>query len=109
MISSGFLPTTARPAGSPPVARASADVYSGPAPLTVNFDASGSSDPDGTIVAYDWDFMDGTFSAEANPSHEFTLPGTYLVTLSVTDDQGMQASSALTISVEKAKGKGRRK
>jgi len=88
-----------------PVAVASADVYSGKAPLVVTFDSSASTDPDGTIVGYSWDFMDGSSSAEANPLHEFTVPGTYLVTLTVTDDQGMQATSSIDITVRKGRGK----
>lgn len=89
----------------PPEAAAGADVYSGKAPLLVTFDSSGSTDPDGTIVGYSWDFNDGGSSTDANPSHEFTEPGTYLVTLTVTDDLGMEASSSITIRVRKGKGK----
>jgi PKD repeat protein len=89
----------------PPVAVASADVYSGKSPLMVNFDSSASTDSDGTIVAYSWDFMDGSFSTEANPSHEFTVANRYLVTLTVTDDQGMEASSSITITARKGKRK----
>jgi uncharacterized membrane protein len=88
-----------------PVAIASADIYSGKAPLVVTFDSSGSTDPDGAIVGYSWDFMDGSSSEEANPLHDFTVPGTYLVTLTVTDDQGMQASSSIDITVRNGKGK----
>lgn len=84
---------------------ASADVTSGKAPLLVNFDASGSNDPDGTISSYSWDFMDGNLSTKANPSHTFTETGAYLVTLSVTDDLGAKASSSITITVRKGKRK----
>ena len=84
-----------------PIAVAGADVTSGKAPLTVNFDASGSSDSDGAISGYSWDFMDGKFSTEASPSHKFTKTGTYLVTLTVTDDQGATASDSITINVLK--------
>lgn len=89
----------------PPVAVASADVYSGKAPLVVTFDSSASTDPDGTIIGYSWNFMDGSFSTEPNPSHEFTIPDSYPVTLTVTDDQGMQASSTITITVRKGRRK----
>jgi len=87
-----------------PVAVASADIYSGKTPLVVTFDSSASTDPDGTIVGYTWDFMDGGSSTETNPLHEFTVPGNYLVSLTVTDDQGMQASSSIDITVRKGKG-----
>ncbi len=88
-----------------PVAVAGADDYSGKAPLLVNFDSSACLDYDGTISAYSWNFMDGSSSAETNPEHEFTVPGTYPVTLTVTDDQGMQASSSISITVRKGKRK----
>ena len=101
-------PVVEEPAPAPnqmPQAVAIADVYAGKAPLRVNFDSTGSSDADGTIVAYDWDFMDGSTSTEPNPSHRFTDAGTYAVTLTVTDDQGMSASNSVTITVTKANGK----
>lgn len=100
-VSHGFMLTTGATTNQPPVAVATADVYSGRAPLVVNFDASSSTDPDGSIVNYLWDFMDGTTSTEMNPTHEFTSRGTYLVTLTVTDEQGLQASNALKITVRK--------
>ncbi len=88
-----------------PVAVASADIYTGKAPLAVTFDSSASTDLDGSIAGYSWNFMDGSTSTDANPLHEFTVPGTYLVTLTVTDDQGMQATSSVDITVRKGKGK----
>jgi PKD repeat protein len=87
----------------PPVAvaaAASADPVSGKAPLMVNFDASGST---GGNIGYSWDFMDGTVSTAANPSHTFTLADSYPVTLTVTDDQGTQATSVVTITVRKGR------
>jgi len=110
-VAHGFLLTNGAVSAPPPVenqqpvAVASADVYSGRAPLVVTFDSSASTDLDGTIVGYSWDFMDGSSSTEANPLHEFTVPGSYLVTLTVTDDQGMQAISSIDITVRKGKGK----
>ena len=89
----------------PPEAVASADVYSGKAPLMVNFDSSASTDQDGTIVSYAWDFMDGSVSTDANPSHEFTTPDKYLVTLTVTDDQGLTSFAEVEITVRKGKRK----
>lgn len=101
-------PVVTEPAPAPnqmPQAVASADVYAGKAPLRVNFDSSGSADPDGLIISYHWDFMDGNTSTDANPSHRFTDPGSYAVTLTVTDDRGMSASNSITITVTKANGK----
>ena len=105
-VAHGFVLTNGTISGplpvdnQPPVAVVSADVTSGKAPLVVNF-SSASTDSDGTITGYSWDFMDGRFSTEANPSHKFTKTGTYRVTLTVTDDGGMTASDSITINVTK--------
>ncbi len=74
------------PDNQAPTAVAGAVPLTGEYDLEVTFDASGSSDPDGTIVAWDWDFDDGNTSTEANPTHTFTASGDYAVTLTVTDD-----------------------
>ena len=47
-----------------------------------------STDDDGTIQSHSWTFGDGTNSTETNPSHTYTTPGKYKVTLVVTDDRG---------------------
>jgi PKD repeat protein len=78
---------------APPVADAEPAVRSGRAPLDVTFQTTGSSDPDGTIASYAWDFGDGTTGAGAEPTHTYTAGGRYFPTLTVTDDGG--ASSTL--------------
>ena len=86
-------------AGTRPSAVISADVVSGPAPLTVSFDGSGSSDPDGIIAGYAWDFGDGNGSSLASPSHIYTLPGSYTASLTVTDNDGRTDTQSIIISV----------
>ncbi len=54
----------------------------------IDFDASESHDPDGTIISYHWDFGDGTTATGVSISHSYSESGTYTVTLSVTDDDG---------------------
>jgi|GEM_PF-2217321 len=77
----------------PPVAAFSADPMSGTFefPLEVDFDASASDDPDGSIVSYDWNFGDGSDSTLAGPtvSHSYQDPGggSIAVTLTVTDNE----------------------
>ncbi|WP_187264803.1 PQQ-dependent sugar dehydrogenase, partial [Pontibacter beigongshangensis] len=86
----------------PPKAVATADKLSGTSPLTVKFSSSGSSDPEGQALKYEWNFGDGTpVSAEANPSHTFSASGiaSYTVTLKVTDAGGMSATAQLTIAL----------
>ncbi len=65
----------------------------------VNFDGSGSFDSDGTIVSYEWDFGDGTSDTGINPSYEYNAAGTYIVTLTVTDDDGAIDSDTLIVDV----------
>jgi PKD repeat protein len=86
--------------GSSPVAVVTADPTSGTVPLTVNFSASGSSDPDGTIAATAWTFGDGGSASSAAVSHTYTVPGTYTATLQVTDNSGLTGLRSVTISAQ---------
>ncbi|GJM64149.1 LamG-like jellyroll fold domain-containing protein [Persicobacter diffluens] len=75
---------------------------SGVAPLNVTFDASASADPDGTITNYHWSFGDGENATGMNPKHTFTTEGdsaTFVITLTVTDDQGADAIYTDTLSM----------
>ncbi len=58
---------------------------------TANLDGTSSSDVDGTITAWAWDFGDGTTGTGATPSHKYASGGTYSVTLVVTDNTGHQS------------------
>jgi PKD repeat protein len=86
----------------PPVAVAGASPTSGAAPLAVNFDGTGSSDPDGDALTYAWDLDgDGAFddASIARPTHTYAQPGTYSVKLQVTDARGASnVSSAVAIT-----------
>ncbi|WP_198295056.1 immunoglobulin-like domain-containing protein, partial [endosymbiont of Ridgeia piscesae] len=82
-----------------PSAVAVADTQLGAAPLTVSFTGSNSSDSDGSIASYAWDFGDGNNSGSADPSHTYTSQGVYTATLTVTDDGGASNSASLTITV----------
>jgi chitodextrinase len=63
------------------------------------FDASGSYDPDGTIVSYVWDFGDGITGVGQVLVHTYESPGEYTVTLTVTDNAGMNYSSSQVVRI----------
>ena len=92
------------PSGNqPPVAVASADIIYGASPLTVQFNGSGSSDPNNQALQYLWDFDDGQTSTQANPSHTFIVasgePTQFNVSLTVTDPGSLTSQTTIIISV----------
>jgi uncharacterized repeat protein (TIGR01451 family) len=98
----GTIRRIAYAANQPPIASATGSPTNGPAPLTVNFNSSGSSDPEGGPLTYAWDLDgDGQFDDGngATATYTYTQPGTYNARLRVTDDQNQSATSApITIS-----------
>lgn len=82
-----------------PTASISVNNQSGTVPLTVNFDGSSSNDPDGTIVSYAWDFGDGNTATGSTASHTYNTDGTFLATLTVTDDSSATGNSSVNITV----------
>ena len=66
----------------------------------ISFDGSYSMDQDGTIISYEWDFDDGDRASGAVVRHTFARPGTYLVTLIVTDNSGLKDIAVITVSVQ---------
>ena len=65
----------------------------------VSMSGSGSSDVDGTITSYAWDFGDGTTGTGASVSHTYAQEGSYTVTLVVTDNDGLTSSATSTATV----------
>jgi PKD repeat protein len=93
------------PAGNlPPVADAAAAT---PEPVvfrTVNFDTTGTRDPDGRIVAAVWDYGDG--QTGSSNAHTYSAAGKYTATYTVTDNGGAKASKAVDIVVAKCSSDG---
>jgi PKD repeat protein len=58
-----------------------------------------STDPDGTVAAWSWNFGDGATSAVRSPSHTYTAAGTYSVKLTVTDNKGATGSMTKSVTV----------
>ncbi|MFT4925994.1 MAG: endonuclease I/PKD repeat protein [Phenylobacterium sp.] len=67
--------------------------------LTCTFDATSSSDSDGSISSYSWDFGDGTSGTGANPSHGYNLAGDYSVVLTVTDNASASDNASTMVTV----------
>ena len=65
----------------------------------VVFDASASFDTDGVIVSYVWQYGDGDIETGKVQQHDYGLAGTYVATLTVTDNQGKSASVSKSITV----------
>ncbi len=82
-----------------PAAVISMNPGSGFAPLQVTFDASASSDNDGSIVDYAWDFGDGSTANGVTASHRFDTAGSYTVTLVVTDDDAATEAAKAIVEV----------
>lgn len=83
----------------PPTAEIRSDISSGIAPLLVAFDGSFSTDSDGFVFGYDWDFADGGSANSVNPLHTFNTPGTYTVTMTALDNEGATATTTTVIEV----------
>jgi PKD repeat protein len=90
--------TTATISNRPPVANAGGP-YTGVAGTAVSFTGTSSSDPDGTIASYAWNFGDSNSGSGATPAHTYATAGTYTVTLTVTDNLGATASATASTTI----------
>ncbi|MDD5711515.1 MAG: C45 family autoproteolytic acyltransferase/hydrolase [Smithellaceae bacterium] len=83
-----------------PVAKIAADKTAVKINEQVNFSGSTSSDPDGYIVSFNWDFGDGTTANVVTPpAHTYSTVGVYAVKLTVTDDKGSRSVAMAPIAV----------
>jgi PKD repeat protein len=96
-------PSETPPGNKPPTATFTASPNPGYTERNISFDASGSSDADGTIVSYDWDWTDdGTVDeSHASPgaSHNYPFAGQYTVAMRATDNEGATATYRTTVQV----------
>ncbi|MGB9722613.1 MAG: PKD domain-containing protein [Chloroflexia bacterium] len=83
----------------PPKAVAAASPRQTIAGQPIAFDASASTDPDGQISRYLWNFGDGTVSPGMQVEHVYAQAGTYAVLLTVTDNGEMDATASLVVTV----------
>jgi PKD repeat protein len=89
--------TTTTLPDQPPTAVLSASTTSGVAHLSVDFSASGSTDADGSIVSWLWEFGDGNTSSDPDAQNLYTRAGSYTVSLTVTDEDGLTSTDTTTI------------
>jgi PKD repeat protein len=81
----------------PPTAVMSATPSTGAVPLTVTFDGSRSTDPDGTVSSWAWSFGDGSTGTGPVTTHVYSTPGTYTASLKVTDNDGTSSTATRSI------------
>ena len=86
-------------ANDPPIAVMSVTPASGTAPLAVAFDGSGSTDLGGFVTSWAWAFGDGTTGTGVTATHVYSTPGTYVATLTVTDNGGLSGTTSTSIVV----------
>jgi PKD repeat protein len=86
---------TGPPANEPPIASFSSSISY----RALNVDATGSTDSDGTIASYTWDFGDSTTETGATATHSYTAAGAYPVRLTVTDNGGASTVTTRTVEV----------
>ena len=84
---------------NPPVVQIAASTTSGPPPLTVDFDAAASSDPEGDELSFSWEFGDGGSGSGTTISHVYETVGTYRVVVTADDGNGGLATGEITIHV----------
>ncbi len=92
-------PQPAAPANNPPMADAGGS-YSGEAGTTlIQFDGSGSSDPDDDTLDFAWDFGDGNTASGMMPTHTYSTAGNYDVELVVDDGNGGSDSAVTSATI----------
>lgn len=84
-----------------PTAKLKIAPTSGTAPLAVSLDGRQSFDMDGSLVAYNWSFGDGSPIVNSSTgTYTYTTPGTYRVTLTVVDNDGAESTEEFNLQVD---------
>ena len=88
----------------PPIASFTVNPSTALVGASVTFNAFASTDPDGTIVSYAWDFGDNRTGTGMITSHPYATEGTYNVTLTVTDNDTLKGTARRTVTIQPAPG-----
>jgi PKD repeat protein len=95
-----FQSTNGTPPNQPPTAQVGVTCDD----LDCTYSSAGSTDPDGTITSYAWNFGDGGTDTGASPAHRYPAAGTYTVTLTVTDNDGGTGQATQPVTVTHVNG-----
>ena len=99
-ISTPVMVDAAISVNNAPTAVINATQVSSTIPMTVTFDGSASTDSDGSIATYSWNFGDGGSGIGKTVTHTYTTAATFTATLQVTDDKGATDSAITTITAQ---------
>ena len=105
-VVAGRLRAAGQAPDGPPVAVVSAWTTSGPAPLSVVFDGRGSTDAEGPLSTFAWDFGDGSTATGSTTTHVYAAPGIWTVTLTITDSAGQTSSASTSVTSTNPRGPG---
>jgi len=94
-----WVQTIVNISNNPPLASFTFSPSSPTTGQTITFDASSSYDPNRTITSYQWNFGDGSIASGIIVTHSYSSAGTYTVTLTVTDNDGLQASISKQVTI----------
>ena len=100
-LNSAAASTTATITNQSPAANAGGP-YTAATAAPISFTAAASTDPQGSALTYAWNFGDSSTAAGVAPTHAYASPGTYPVTLTVTDARGLSATAATSASITAA-------
>ncbi len=91
-------------AGAAPIAQFTVSPATSSVPSRVMFDSRGSTDPDGTITAYYWDFGDDNFGSGPTAAHTYSRAGRFTASLSVVDNSGLRDTRTATVVITGTNG-----
>jgi PKD repeat protein len=98
-MASVMITVSEPPANVAPTAVIKTNASSGEAPVSIAFDGSGSTDPEGAIATYQWNFGDGMTASGVSTVHVYAEEGVYTAVLTVTDSAGAKGNSSVVITV----------